>query len=216
MGYLFVLPVGASLSRYDSFGEVFNNLVIFYGYVLCYSLTTAFLRTTVLKNVPTIYLPIITLLLVAILSTLPYLTAFFLTDTHHGRDDLSAYMLASPMILNWMDRSIHRAVLPVRDRVDRPGRRGQHQVVLRPMAAVHAVPAGGKRGDWGGGRTCTTETRRSRRRNTGSVRSEKYEMRSAKCLSRFTLHISHCSLLTLLPFPLRALRVSVVHSVLLS
>jgi hypothetical protein len=105
-------PATSVRYRMNTFDEVVGNLVLYYGYVLCYCLTTAFLRTTVLKNVPTIYLPITALLLAAVLATAPYLMAFFFTDRVRGPEDLTAFLLGSPMVLSWMNRGIGDAVPP--------------------------------------------------------------------------------------------------------
>lgn len=81
------------------FEETLTNLTMFFGYVLCYCLTTAFLRTILLKNIPTAYLPVVALMLVAALSLGPYLMAFFVVNPGYLRNDTTAYLVASPLML---------------------------------------------------------------------------------------------------------------------
>jgi hypothetical protein len=92
---------------------MYVNLAIFYGYVLCYCLTTAFLRMVALKHVPTVYLPVAALLLGVALGVGPFLLAFFITNFGDFRHDLTAYFLGSPVILNYMDREIGAIVAPL-------------------------------------------------------------------------------------------------------
>jgi len=70
---------------------------VVFGYVLCYCLTTAFLRLTVLRSIPTVNLSVTAAFFGMLAWLVPYLTAFFVT-----RDwwfVLPWYLLGSPMVL---------------------------------------------------------------------------------------------------------------------
>ena len=105
------LAAGFPRARPSS-AELFTNLTIFYGYVLCYCLTTAFLRTVALKNVPTVYLPVAAILLGVALSVGPYLMGFFVTDSRAWRYDPAEYLLGSPLILTEVHRNVEAIVGP--------------------------------------------------------------------------------------------------------
>jgi hypothetical protein len=89
--------VGGALSR-DQF-EGCRNAAICFGYVLCYCLTTASVRGLFLKKLPTLYLPIIAMLLGVAATLVPYLVAFFVMDQRMWRSNSYWYLMGSPAIL---------------------------------------------------------------------------------------------------------------------
>ena len=102
----------AWLTRGD-LAESCTYMTLFYGYILCYCLTTAFLRTVALRNVPTTVLPVIALLLLAALSLVPYLFAVLVVDRPTWQSDETVWLLASPLILSEWGRSKIEGVVTV-------------------------------------------------------------------------------------------------------
>ena len=87
--------------------EVYHNMPIIFGYALCYCLTTAFLRSTVLRNVPTVNLSVVAAFLGVAVCLVPYLIVFFI-----GRNwwlVLPWYLLGSPMVLTMTDQAAKNA-----------------------------------------------------------------------------------------------------------
>ena len=80
-----------------SIDEVFWNLPITFGYILCYCLTAAILRQTMLRRIPTANLPVIAAFLGVLAWLVPYLIAFF-AERDWWRE-LPYYLVASPMVL---------------------------------------------------------------------------------------------------------------------
>lgn len=87
----------------DSLNEAAFNLAIIFGYILCYCLTTAFLRITVLRRLPTVSLGLITLIVAAFAMIVPYLTGFILVG--NMSHSVPWYLLGSPLALTTENRS---------------------------------------------------------------------------------------------------------------
>ena len=81
-----------------------------FGYVLSYCLTTAFLRTTLLRTVPTVNLSVTAAFLGVAVCFVPYLVAFF-RDQHAG-NLLPWYLLGSPMVLTTSNQAAKDAAGP--------------------------------------------------------------------------------------------------------
>lgn len=80
-----------------------TNMSIVFGYVLCYCLTTAVLRMTLLRNIATPNLSVIAGFLGVLLFLVPYLTAFFVS--RNWDTVLPWYLLGSPMVLTTTDEA---------------------------------------------------------------------------------------------------------------
>ncbi len=87
----------------DSLDEVVTNLSIVFGYILCYCLTTAFLRITLFRRLPTATLSVITVIVAGFAMIVPFIIGFFV-GANMSRS-ASWYMLASPMVLTTYDQS---------------------------------------------------------------------------------------------------------------
>ena len=115
-----------------------GNMSLVFGYVLSYCLTTAFLRTTLLRTVPTVNLSVTAAFLGVAVCFVPYLVAFF-RDQHAG-NLLPWYLLGSPMVLTTSNRQPRTPHRPVRARVaDAGNRAAQHAMDDGPMAAVRTA-----------------------------------------------------------------------------
>jgi hypothetical protein len=87
----------AGVSGGAELGEACGNMTIVFGYILCYCLTTAFARITLLRSAPTVNLSVIAALLGTAVWMVPYLIAFF---TERNWDYVvSWYLLGSPLVL---------------------------------------------------------------------------------------------------------------------
>jgi len=115
------LVVGLGLSEMNSswragsgrdLYECCTYAALFYGYVLCYCLTAAFLRLVVLKKAPTIYLPLTAILLGIALCLGPYLVGFFAANLEYWRYDSTSYLMASPVILSTLHEHPETVVGP--------------------------------------------------------------------------------------------------------
>ena len=91
--------------------ESCGNMSIIFGYILCYCLTTAFLRITVLKNAPTINLSVIAAFLGMAVCLVPYLIAFFVE--RNWWSVLPWYLLGSPMVLTMSDVAAKKTAEPI-------------------------------------------------------------------------------------------------------
>ena len=91
--------------------DVCGNMAIIFGYVLCYCLTTAILRMTLLRSAPTVMLSVIAALLGAAMCVVPSLIAFFLE--RNVQSSMSWYLLGSPMVLTTGDQIAKEAAGPV-------------------------------------------------------------------------------------------------------
>jgi hypothetical protein len=74
-----------------------NNTAIVFGYVLCYCLTIAALRPTLLKNIPTTNLPVIAAMFALIVWCVPVFVDFMISTG--WEDTMPWYLLASPVVL---------------------------------------------------------------------------------------------------------------------
>ncbi len=81
----------------DQFSEAAADLLIVFGYVLCYCLTTAFLRMNVFRQLPTETLPLIAVFIGLGVSIVPYLFTFMLV--RNWWQEPPWYLLASPLVL---------------------------------------------------------------------------------------------------------------------
>lgn len=83
--------------------ETSGYMALFFGYILCYCLTTAALRPVLFRTMPTPHLSVIALFLGAVMCLVPCLIAFFVEQ--YMWSNLPAYMLGSPMVLTTEDNS---------------------------------------------------------------------------------------------------------------
>lgn len=81
--------------------ETLGDTSLFFGYILCYCLTTAALRPVLFRDVPTPHLSVIALFLGAMMCMGPCLLAFFLEQ--YIWSDVPWYTLGSPMVLTTND-----------------------------------------------------------------------------------------------------------------
>jgi hypothetical protein len=95
----------------ESFNETAVNITTIFGYVLCYCLTTAFLRITVLRRLPTATLGLITAIVGSFAMIAPYMINFMLQG--NTRSNVPWYMLFSPLVLTTYDRSPADSAFPV-------------------------------------------------------------------------------------------------------
>ncbi|MFW6171180.1 MAG: ABC transporter permease [Planctomycetota bacterium] len=86
--------------------ETFGYTSLFFGYILCYCLTTAALRPVLFRNVPTPHLSVVALFLGAMMCMGPCLAAFFFDQ--YLWSNMQWYMLGSPMVLSTTD---HEAIV---------------------------------------------------------------------------------------------------------
>ena len=109
---MFAVTVAAVQAWTNAFGafsgasdlaEFTRNMMIVFGYILCYCLTTAALRMTVLRSVATPNLSVIAAFLGVFLFLAPYLTAFFVS--RNWDTVLPWYLLGSPMVLTTTNES---------------------------------------------------------------------------------------------------------------
>jgi hypothetical protein len=104
---MFAATLGACYARAEGGSRILpgnltsecGNAAVCFGYVLCYCLTAACFRSFFLKKLPTLYLPIIAMLLIVAATLVPYLVAFLLMDQASWRSDSYWYLLGSPAIL---------------------------------------------------------------------------------------------------------------------
>lgn len=95
----------------DSLSNVAGSLATVFGYILCYCLTTAFLRITLFRRLPTATLALITIIVAAFAMIVPFLFAFiFMERTSHT---VPWYMLGSPMVLTSGERFATEMAAPV-------------------------------------------------------------------------------------------------------
>jgi hypothetical protein len=94
-----------------SFHEAAANLSIVFGYMLCYCLTTAFLRMNVLRRLPTETLSLITVVVGSFAWLVPYLFAFMLV--RNWWQEPPWYLLASPMVLTRSELPVTNMAGPV-------------------------------------------------------------------------------------------------------
>jgi hypothetical protein len=95
----------------DQFHEMAGNLSIVFGYVLCYCLTTAFLRMNVLRRLPTETLSLLTVVMGSFAWLVPYLFTFMLM--RNWWHEPPWYLLASPLVLTTSQRSVASMAGPV-------------------------------------------------------------------------------------------------------
>ena len=93
------------------FHEAVVNLSIVFGYVLCYCLTTAFLRMNVFRRLPTETLSVITVFVGLGVCLVPYLFTFMLV--RNWWQEPPWYLLASPMVLTTSQPSVTSMAGPV-------------------------------------------------------------------------------------------------------
>lgn len=87
------------------------NLSMTFGYILCYCLTVAALRPSLLRNVPTPNLSVFAAFLGVVLCLVPYLIAFFMEN--QWWHSLPWYLLGSPMVLGMDNAAAKAAAGPV-------------------------------------------------------------------------------------------------------
>jgi hypothetical protein len=92
-----------ALSGASDLAEFKTNMMIVFGYILCYCLTTAGLRLTVFRTMATPSLSVIAAFLGVFLFLAPYLTAFFVSRSWDTV--LPWYLLGSPMVLTTTNES---------------------------------------------------------------------------------------------------------------
>ena len=117
--------------------DVCGNMPIIFGYVLCYCLTTAFLRITVLRNVPTANLSVIA----------AFLGSGGVPGAVPGRVFCSSgigavlpwYLLGSPLVLTTTNQAAKDAAGPLVIGMARAVRAAECAVGDRSVAAVCAV-----------------------------------------------------------------------------
>ncbi len=83
--------------------EASKTFLIIAGYVLAYCFTTAALRTSVLRRVQTVVLPLVVMIMGVALLLGPYLLEFFISDPRRF-SMLPWYLLGSPMVLSTSNR----------------------------------------------------------------------------------------------------------------
>jgi hypothetical protein len=88
---------GPHIAGTASLIETAHNLTVVYGYILCYCLTTAFLRITVLRRLPTAAMALITAIVASFFLIVPYFIA--LMELRNTWRDPPWYMYFSPLIL---------------------------------------------------------------------------------------------------------------------
>ncbi|MGM0489621.1 MAG: ABC transporter permease [Planctomycetota bacterium] len=91
---------GSSAGGHDLL-ETLGYTSLFFGYILCYCLTTAALRPVLFRDVPTPHLSVIALFLGAMMCMGPCLLAFFFEQSMWS--DVPWYTLGSPMVLTTND-----------------------------------------------------------------------------------------------------------------
>ena len=104
---------GRYSGHYDDqlFSEATANLSIVFGYMLCYCLTTAFLRMNVFRRLPTETLSMITVFIGIAACLVPYLFTFMLV--RNWWQEPPWYLLASPLVLTAERRSVASVAGPV-------------------------------------------------------------------------------------------------------
>ena len=78
--------------------DVYRNLAVIFGYVLCCCLTVAFLRFALLRRVRTTGLPVLAVLIAVATWLAPYLVAFF--SERNWNFAAPWYLLGSPAVLS--------------------------------------------------------------------------------------------------------------------
>ena len=84
------------------FVDICRTMALTFAYVLCYCLTVASLRSSFLRRVPTVFLPVIASLLAVALWLVPCLVAFL--GSRLWWDELPWYLVGSPLVLSMSEK----------------------------------------------------------------------------------------------------------------